>query len=212
MSITILTPRNLIGKHPEAFAVSLILFMVGFMLGLQPQYGQPIIEEAKKREVEPTAIATNFKQILANNGLISAVLWSGWFFTPFFGVAYLPPAIMVYNVGAAFGAIVSYVSPLQSVMTLVSFGILEASGFVFAFAGSLLFPKYAILKLLGKTTQFTDLFTDASTLLFYSFVLLLCGAILETLLINPLTTMFAVASGLIVTFLVVRFFILKAEA
>ena len=210
MSIVIHTPRRLIAKHPDAFAVSLILFLIGFMLGTQPQYSQPIIEEAQKREVEPTAMTTNFKKILVNNGLICSVIWAGWFLSPFFGIAYLPPSIMVYNVGASFGAVVSYVSPFQSILTLLSFGILEALSFLFALAGSLLFPKYAILKLLGKPTQFTDTFNDALTLLFYSFALLFSGAVLETLLINPLTRIIAVVGGLIVTFFAIRF-IIKTE-
>lgn len=211
MPITIHTPRKLISKHPDAFTVSLILFLIGFMLGTQPQYSQPIIEEAQKREVEPTAVATNFRQILVNNGLISCVIWSGWFLTPFFGVAYLSPAIMIYNVGAAFGAVVSYVSPTQSAITLLSFGILEASGFVFALAGSLLFPKYILQKLLGKPVQIAETFTDAATLLVFSFLFVFSGAIIEALLINPLTRTLAVTSGTIITVFAVWFLIAKTE-
>jgi len=210
MPIAIHTPRTLISRHPDAFAISLILFLIGFMLGMQPQYSQAIIEEAQKRQVEPTATITNFKEILLNNGLISAVLWLGWFLPLFFGIACLPPAIMIYNVGAAFGAVVSYVSPAQSVITLLSFGILEALGFILALAGGLLFPKYVILKLFGKSVQFIEMLKDTVTILFYSFMFLFSGAIFEAMLINPLTMIVGLIGGLLTTFFGFCFLVAKS--
>jgi hypothetical protein len=204
MSIVIRTPQNLISRHTDAFTVSLIFFLIGFMLGLQPEYSQPIIEQAKKREIEPTATATNFKSILINNGLISGIIWAGWFFTPFFGLAYLPPAIMVYNVGAAFGAVVSYVSPMQSIVTIFSFGIIEALGFIFSLTSTLLFPKYALQKLIGETVRFSETFTDAATLILYSFMFIFVGAFIEALLINPMTQILAVILGAAITLYIIR--------
>jgi hypothetical protein len=211
MSIVIRTPQNLISRHPDAFTVSLIFFLIGFMLGLQPEYSQPIIEEAQKREIEPTATATNFKTILINNGLISAVIWIGWFMIPFFGIAYLPPAIMVYSVGAAFGAVVSYVSPIQSIITIFSFGVIEALGFVFALSSSLLFPKYVLQKLLGKTVYFSETLTDAATLMLYSFLLISTGAVIEALLINPVTQILAIIIGTVTTIYVIKFLTKKVK-
>jgi len=211
MTIAIPTPQKLITKHTDAFAVALIFFLIGFMLGLQPEYSQPIIEEAQKREIEPTATTTNFKTILINNGLISAVISVGWFLTPFFGIAYLPPAIMVYNVGAAFGAVVSYVSPTQSIITLFSFGIIEALGFIFALSSSLLFPKYVFQKLLGKTVYFSETLTDAATLILYSFLFIFGGAVIEALLINPITQMLAIIIGTITTLFVIKLLTKKVK-
>jgi uncharacterized membrane protein SpoIIM required for sporulation len=211
MSIVIRTPQNLISRHPDAFTVSLIFFLIGFMLGLQPEYSQPIIEEAQKRQIEPTATATNFKTILINNGLISGIIWAGWFFTPFLGLAYLPPAIMVYNVGVAFGAVVSHVSAIQSIITIFSFGIIEALGFIFALSSSLLFPKYVLQKLLGKTVYFSETLTDAATSMLYSFLLISTGAVIEALLINPVTQILAIIIGTVTTIYIIKFLTKKVK-
>jgi len=176
-----------------------MLFLAGFLLGTQPEYSQVVIEKAQENQVEPTATVANLKQIFINNGLISTIIWSGWFIVPLLGVECLPPALMVYNVGVAFGAVLSSVSLTQGIITLLSFGVIEALAFIFAMTGSFLFPKYVILKLLQKTVSIADTFRDALTCLFYSFILLMVGACIESLLINPLTAGLAVMFGIAIT-------------
>lgn len=158
-----------------------------------------IIEEAQKREVEPTATYVNFKEILVNNVLIASVSLVGWFLFPFLGVAIIPPAIMVYSVGTTFGAVLSYVSTTQAIVTLCSFGIMELFGFLLATAGGLLFPKYALYKLLRKTIEFTETVKDAFSFLIYGIICLFFSAVLEALLINPLTMAIAILIGITAT-------------
>jgi len=197
-------------KHIDAFAISLMLFLAGVVLGLQPSYGQKIIEEARKKEVDPTALLVNFRLILFNNGLIALLSWAGWFTIPFMGVDCNPPSLMVYNIGASFGAVIGNVSPIQTLLTFVSFGIIEALGFIFAVAGSLLFPKYLLLKILGKSVSLMEILKDSATLLFYSFVFIFGGAIFEAFLIYPMTTVFAIIGGAVTTFFLIYFLVQAA--
>ncbi len=210
MALTIHTPRTLLTKHSDVCAISLILFLIGFILGLQPQYGQPIIEEAQKREIEPTATYVNFRDILTNNGLIASLGFVGWFLFPFWGLMVLPPTIMVYSIGATFGAVVSYVSIPHAIITLCSFGIIELFGFLLTTAGGLLIPKYALYKIVGKTIEFTETVKDAFSFLLYGIICLFLSALFEALLINPATTAVAILIGVLAT--AFMFLLLRKEA
>ena len=209
MSITIHTPRKLIEKHTELFALALCLFFIGFLIGLQPEYGQPIIEHAKQIEIEPTATFTNVRAIFINNGIISVVGWVGWFLTPVMGLDYFPPTIMIYSVGAAYGAVAGYVSAFQFLVTLVSFGVLEAVGLIFGFVAGMLFPKYVFMKLTGKNAAFSEYAGDMLTLMFYSAVALLAGALFEAILINPLLMVIGIIGGVVATFFFLKFALQK---
>jgi len=203
MAVAIYTPRTLINKHFDALAVVLVLFLIGFMLGLQPEYGQSIIEKAREREVEPANVRLNFQAILVNNVLIAFFSWSGWFLFPVMGTEFIPPAITVYNVGSAFGAVVAH-NPLQSLISLLTFGIIEATGFIFATTGGMLFPKYILLKLFRKPVEIAETLSDAAVFLAYAAFLLLISAFIEAFLIYPVTSAFAVLFGVIITVLIFR--------
>lgn len=210
MSITIHTPRKLIDKHPELFVLAIGLFLIGFTIGLQPEYAEPIIKKAKEIELDPYDTLTNIRAIFVNNGMISVMTWTGWFITPILGIDYFPPIIMVYNIGAAYGAVAGYVSFPQFILTLGSFGIMEAVGLIFGMVAGLLFPKYVFMKLTAKNVAFSEYALDALALMFYSAVALLAGALFEAILINPSVTMVSVAGGVVTTFFFLKFILQKA--
>lgn len=210
LSITIRTPRKLIDKHPELFVLSIGLFLVGFMIGLQPEYGQPIIEKAREIEINQYDTLANIRAIFVNNGMISVVTWVGWFLAPILGIQYFPPIIMVYNIGAAYGAVAGYVSLPQFLLTIASFGIMEAIGLIFGMVAGLLFPKYIFMKLTGKSVEFSDYASDALALMFYSAVALFAGALFEALLINPTIMVVGIAGGLVATFFFLKVIFEKA--
>lgn len=203
------TPRQLLGRHYEVFLLAIGLFLIGFVIGVLPQNQQSIISEAQKMSINPTAVLTNIRAIAVNNGEIALIIYLGWFFMPVLGVGAFPPLLMIFNVGQVFGAVTSYAS-YSSLFILPSFGILEALGYVFAMASSLLFPKYAILKVLGESVSLAGILGDAFTLLGYSFLVVLLAGSLEALLINPPTFWFAVGIGTITT-IVVLYAIVSVE-
>lgn len=205
MSIAIHTPRKLMEKHTELFALALCLFLIGFFVGIQPTYGQLIIERAQEIKIDPNATLTNTRAIFVNNGVISVILWAGWFVMPLMGTECFPPTIMIYNVGAAYGAVAGYVSFAQFLITLGSFGIMEAAGLIFGLVAGLLFPKYVFMKFTRKSVTFSEYALDSLALMFYSAVALLAGALFEAVLINPLISIVGAAGGLVTTFFFLRF-------
>ena len=209
MSVTIYMPRKLAEKHLELFVLAIALFFIGFLIGTVPEYGQPIIERAREMELDPYAMIPNFKAIFVNNGAIAAFIWGGWGIAPFMGLEYFPPSVMIYNVGAAFGAVVANTTPLQALLTLASFGLIEATGFVFALSGGLVLPKYVLMKITGQSVVLSEMLRDSFTLLLYGFIALGSGALLETLLINPITMAVGASGGVVSTFLFFRFIFSK---
>lgn len=209
MSISIHTPRTLIDKHVELFALAVALFFIGFIIGLQPEVSQPIIEHAQQMQIDPYNWAGNLIAIFVNNTAISAVTWVGWFIFPIFGFGYFPPIIMLYSIGTVFGAVISYVSPLQSLLTLASFGIMEATGLIFGMTAGLMFPKYVLMKITAKEAALGDYTKESLTLFLYSIIALGSGALLEALLINPVTQLISVAGGTICTFFFLWFIFKK---
>jgi len=207
VSITIHTPRKLIHKHPTVFAISLLLFFVGVLLGFKPEYSQEVLEKVREQHIEPTAVAVNVKSILLNNGLIAFVLWGGWFPALFLDLSYLPPAVMVYSVGIAFGTVFSTSSPINSVLTFASFGLIEALSFLMACSGGLLFIKYIVLKISRSPVSFIEILKDAATFLVYSMIFLFTSSVLEAFLINPSTTMLSVLAGIAITVAIVYWLI-----
>lgn len=199
------TPFNLIRKHLDVFIFSLSLFVCGFLFGLQPSVGEPIIEQAKNIQINPYETLANTRKIFLNNVFISAALWLGWIATPVFGLQFFPPFIMVYNVGATFGAVAAYVSSVQFLVIMLTFGVLEMLGVVFGMTAGLLLPKYVIKKLVS-TASFADYAYDSLLFMFYSAFTLLIGAFFEALLINPYTAVVAVAVGTVITAFTVKLF------
>lgn len=203
------TPRELAAKHPEIFVISLVLFIFGVAIGFQPEISEQIIRQAQETTINPYAMTDNFWMILSNNGLISSIAWIGWFVFPFFGLSYFPPTIMVYSVGATFGAVTSAVTPLRSLITLSSFGVLEASALLLGISAGLLFPEYVFLKVMRKQVNFQELLVDSGTLFLYSGLFLVIAAFFETLLLNPSTTWIAVIVGSAATVSLLWFFFIK---
>lgn len=196
-------------KHKELFTLALALFIIGIIIGLQPEVSQPIIENAQQMQIDPYNFTGNLTAIFINNSVISIIIWLGWFLFPVLGLGYFPPTIMLYSVGATFGAVFSYVSPLQSLLTLFSFGILEASGLIFGMSAGLVFPKYVYMKITRAEVVFGDYMKDSLMLFIYSIIALGIGALLETNLINPLVQSIAAISGIICTFVFLRFIFTK---
>ena len=204
MSITVHTPRKLIQEHLDLFVIAVGLFLIGFTYGLQPEYAQPIIQHAQEIHIDPYDTLTNIRAIFVNNMLISIVTWLGWFMLPLFGLECFPPSVMIYNVGAAYGAVASYVSLEQFVLTLATFGVIEAVGLIFGMMAGLIFPKYALMKILGRNVSFASYAQDSLSFMFYSAIALLIGALFESLLLNPMTTVLGVISGLVISIFLLR--------
>jgi hypothetical protein len=210
LSITIHTPKKLIQKHLDLFIIAVGLFLIGFFYGLQPKHAEPIIRQAKEIPVDPYATLTNIKAIFVNNMLISIVSWLGWFMFLLFGLKFFPPLIMVYNVGAAYGAVASYVSSGQFILTLAIFGVVEAIGLIFGLMAGLLFPKYILMKILGRDVSIVNYAQDSLSFMLYSAITLLIGAFLESLLLNPVTAILGLICGLL-TSISLLYFIFKGE-
>ena len=64
VSITIHTPRKLIHKHPTVFAISLLLFFVGVLLGFKPEYSQEVLEKVKSCKKECCFVVTERHDML----------------------------------------------------------------------------------------------------------------------------------------------------
>ena len=208
MSITVHTPRKLIQEHLDLFVIAVGLFLIGFTYGLQPEYAQPIIQHAQEIHIDPYDTLTNIRAIFVNNMLISIVTWLGWFMLPLFGLECFPPSVMIYNVGAAYGAVAS-VSLEQFILTLATFGVIEAVGLIFGMMAGLIFPKYALMKVLGRSVSFASYAQDSLGFMFYSAIALLIGALFESLLLNPMTTVLGVISGLVISIFLLRFIFKK---
>lgn len=209
LPITIYTPRALIDKHIELFTLAFALFLIGVIVGLQPEVSQPIIEHAQQMQIDPYDLVGNLQAIFVNNAAISAVTWVGWFIFPIFGFGYFPPNVMLYSIGATFGAVISYISPLQSLLTLASFGIIEASGLIFGMTAGLMFPKYLLMKITAKEAALGDYTKDSLTLFLYSIIALGSGAFTEALLINPVTQPIGGVGGVVGTFFFLKFVFAK---
>lgn len=177
-----MTPKELMHKHYELFIFSFLLFLIGCFIGTTPKYAESIIEQAKKEAVVPTDLYRNFQLIFGTNGFIAIFLWSGWFIFPFIITAF-PLIMMVRNVGFAFGAVAYALSLPNLILVLFIFGILEALGFIWAFAGGLMLMKMFYLKLRGSTKTWSELFGDSFMMFMHAFMLLLVAAIFETLLL-----------------------------
>ncbi|VVB52300.1 Uncharacterised protein [uncultured archaeon] len=194
-------PCTLFKKHLDVLVITLMLFFAGFAIGLVSPYGQAIVENARNRQIDVTDITGNFQMIAQNNGMIAAMGWVGWFVFPVFGINYFPPSVMIYSVGASFGAVASAVSPANLAISLMSFGVLEALSLVFGIAGGLLFPKYVALKLFKKPVSLSETIVDSGTLFLYAGAFVAVAAMLEAFLLNPATMLFAVVMGVLITVL-----------
>jgi len=210
LSTAIHAPKQLIQKHKEVFLISTLLFLIGVIVGIHPQYGKPIIEHAREIEIDPYAVATNFKSIFINNGLISLILCVGWFIFPFYPDCF-PITVMVYNVGSAFGAVLAYANILQFFVSILTFGLIEALGFIFGLSAGLLLPKYAIQRLLGKPANLSTYLLDSLTFMLYSLSSLVISAFLEAVLLHPALFSIAFIIGVICTFAYLRYFIMWEE-
>jgi len=208
LSSVVHAPRQLIEKHKDIIIISVMLFIIGFVVGFHPEYGKPIIENAQKIPINRYAMSSNFKSIFVNNGVIAIVLCFGWFIFPFHPDC-IPFAVMVYNVGAAFGAVAAYTYISQFLASIISFGLIEALGYVFAMSAGLLFPKYVVLKLLNREATLSSYVTDSLAFMLYSFVSLALAALLEALLLYPIFYLSSIALGIISTFLYLRYFIFR---
>jgi len=187
-------PSMLVRRHFHVFFFALAVFLAGCILGTTPQRTQEIMEEAEKIEIDVYNIPENIRRIYVNNAVIGIILFIASF------TVILGANIMLNNVGVVFGAVVFNVPPLWAIVTLSSFGVLEALSFTFIFTAGLLIPVYGVKKLVGYSdTSFVETLSDCLWLLIYGLCLLLPAAVIEALLINPNTVLYALTSGPIIT-------------
>jgi uncharacterized membrane protein SpoIIM required for sporulation len=164
---------------------------------MQPTRTQEIIEEAETIEIEPQNIVQTATRIFLNNAIIAFVTLLGSIII-IYGVN-----LAINNIGAVFGAVTITLTPINALLVLGTFGILEFLGFLFALMAGLLFPKYLIVKLLYHNS-FRDFFTDSSLSFFYSIVFLGIAAVVEALLLNVETALLAFLIGAPLTVILLR--------
>lgn len=193
-------PGDVLRKNLDVVLATFILLGVGFYFGTRPQTIAAIKSDLAQRDVTAYRnVPKTTIDILFNNAVITA------FST--IGVLYAVYAA-VFQVGIVYGAIWVINGPLNFLLVMVTFGLLEfLASFLGIFGGLYVLKRaveYVLFKLVGRIMSDQNALYSVGLVFAAALGLLVPGAIIEAFLLystlyNPFFLPFVVIGGAFVT-------------
>jgi len=190
---------NILDENRPVLVATFILLFIGFLLGFRPQFYEPVIKQAQEISEESFRdIPLSTFSIFSNNAQVAVYSAIG-------GFVLLPTLYLaIFGVGVAYGAIAATTPTWYFLLVLATFALLELYALVLAITAGLLFPKYALSRVLGQSETFRETLKNAGVLLGLSIALLIPSAFIEALFLysaafNPNILISSSLLGLFVT-------------